>query len=367
MSMTFTEYNQEINKLKNSMQEMITGIKPKGIGTSSANGIIERFFPDIVECWYDIHYDRNIMYGIKVGRRSIVKSVDGGDNWEEVWEKPWPGEPWLHKGITTKSGYHYIWTNPAGNVYRVAPDWSSYEIVMTADNIMYPPFSNDLGVAEKDGMIFIAEYWNQAHKIWKSEDDGLTWNVVLDDAEVFHYHSVQVDPYTGHLWACAGDVGEEVKIFKSTNDGETWSVVATGSQDYRSCGLVFFKDFILWATDGNAVSYQNKIFKTGKDVWDPVEVGEIESPSFGNFRARDGRAYIQTLGELREYSIIYMTDGTNIKELIRIYGNPESSETHKGFIRVTKPDKDNRIMFRVINSSIGHDTCGTMLLPFSYV
>jgi len=118
---------------------------------------------------------------------------------------------------------------------------------------------------DKEGVIYYGEYFHNINRIpisiFKSTDNGKSWIVAytFKGGEMGHIHSIQLDPYTNRLWLLTGDIGKECIIAYSEDGFGTIQFVYRGVQKYRTCNLLFYKDFIVFATDSQYE--QNKIRK----------------------------------------------------------------------------------------------------------
>ena len=65
--------------------------------------------------------------------------------------------------------------------------------------------------------------------IWRSADDGRTWQIIRTTNTHRHIHAVQVDPSSGALYALYGDSGAQVAIERSTDHGASWQTVCSGT------------------------------------------------------------------------------------------------------------------------------------------
>lgn len=117
-------------------------------------------------------------------------------------------------------------------------------------------------------------------RLMRSTDDGLTWNAVLTrtNAQIRHWHSVQMDMYTGEWIATSGDTDAQVEWWKSSN-GTSWTCIVggdsgvPGSQMYRTLGLFFTQDEYVWASDNPLWGYdQNFVCRVQKD--DPSKISK---------------------------------------------------------------------------------------------
>ncbi len=126
------------------------------------------------------------------------------------------------------------------------------------------------GIDEKDGTIIIAEYCQDTDpfaRVFRSKTDGKTWDIVFyqrargsESPQVRHFHTLQVDPYTGEWYLSSGDHWSESKVWKSKDDGDTWiDVTDYNLYDippqirtqslFRLTSFWFTPEYICWATD----------------------------------------------------------------------------------------------------------------------
>lgn len=125
--------------------------------------------------------------------------------------------------------------------------------------------SRPMNVCEDtDGSLYFGEYFANMEKksvhIYKSTDKGKSWNVcyTFPEGNINHIHGIFLDPFTNRMWFATGDRKNEC-IIGNTEDGfNTVTEVFRGGQDYRSCVLFFYKDFIVYGTDSQ---YQKNVLK----------------------------------------------------------------------------------------------------------
>src|SRR5690606_2525577 len=124
-------------------------------------------------------------------------SYDHGRSWKKVYTN----NAGIRRFYTLKSGYHII-NHVNARLRRIAPDFSSGDDWLGAS--IATCLNSSYGIADNgNGTIMYAEYGTtagQEYRIWKSTDDGQTWSICVDGTQVRHWHSVQVDPYTGYFW-----------------------------------------------------------------------------------------------------------------------------------------------------------------------
>lgn len=110
-----------------------------------------------------------------------------------------------------------------------------------------------------NGHIFFGEYFQNMKKeavnIYGSEDNGQIWKVVytFEASNINHVHGLFFDKYTNRLWVLTGDRENECIIGYTEDEFKTFHEVLRGGQEYRSCQLFFYKDFIVYATDSQYI------------------------------------------------------------------------------------------------------------------
>ena len=114
------------------------------------------------------------------------------------------------------------------------------------------------------GNIYFGEYFQniekQAVNIYRSSDNGLSWHVAYTfaEGEINHVHGVFFDKYTNRIWVATGDRESECIIGYTEDEFKTFKEVYRGGQEYRTCQLFFYKDFIVFGTD---TQYQQNVIK----------------------------------------------------------------------------------------------------------
>lgn len=116
------------------------------------------------------------------------------------------------------------------------------------------------------GSVFFGEYFANINKeevnIYGSEDGGYHWNVVFTfpKGEINHIHGLFYDKYTDKIWFCTGDREDECIIGYTEDEFKTIVEVFRGGQEYRTCNLFFYKDFIVFGTDSQYIVNEIKMF-----------------------------------------------------------------------------------------------------------
>lgn len=114
------------------------------------------------------------------------------------------------------------------------------------------------------GNIYFGEYFQNmeklAVKIYCSEDNGQTWNFIyiFSEGNINHIHGLFFDKYTNRIWVATGDRENECIIGYTEDEFKTFAEVFRGGQEYRTCQLFFYKDFIVFGTD---TQYEQNVIK----------------------------------------------------------------------------------------------------------
>lgn len=114
------------------------------------------------------------------------------------------------------------------------------------------------------GKLFFGEYFQnmgkEAVNIYGSEDNGQTWNIVytFPEGSINHVHGLFFDKYTNRIWVATGDRVNECIIGYTEDEFRSFVEVFRGGQEYRTCQLLFYKDFIVFGTD---TQYQQNVIK----------------------------------------------------------------------------------------------------------
>lgn len=105
------------------------------------------------------------------------------------------------------------------------------------------------------GKIIFGEYGANrnlaAVPIHLSINSGKSWEEVylFSPGEIKHIHCVSWDPYTGEVWVMTGDYEGQCKILVCDEELNIKECMGDGGQDWRTCGVVFEKDFVYWFMD----------------------------------------------------------------------------------------------------------------------
>lgn len=116
----------------------------------------------------------------------------------------------------------------------------------------------------RNGHIFFGEYFQNmeevAVNVYGSMDGGRTWEVVytFPAGNINHVHGLFLDPYTDRIWVLTGDRENECIIGWTDDEFKTLHEELRGGQEYRSCQLFFYKDFIVYATDSQYIENETR-------------------------------------------------------------------------------------------------------------
>lgn len=173
------------------------------------------------------------------------------------------------------------------------------------------------------GKLYFGEYFQNMEKeavhIYCSSDNGRTWNVVYTFAigEINHIHGVFFDMYTGRIWVVTGDRENECIIGYTEDEFQTFTEVFRGGQEYRTCQLFFYQDFIVFATDSQYI--QNRIKKFDRKTLEITELQDIQGSAIKGGQVGDV-SFLSTTVEPSEvntdkYAYLWVTkDGLHWEE-----------------------------------------------------
>ena len=305
--------------------------------------------------WYDT--DRKILYAT-YNNNVLQKSTDEGQTWQSVLT----ASSTIMNVYTLKSGAHLVYLS-SGDLMRVTADWQNSQIVESG---VTGGLNSALSIADDGDTILWGEYgWESGmqYRMLKSTDDGLTWETSHDGSEIRHWHSVQLDPYTGEFWACAGDGSTENRILKSSDSGATWQVMTQGSQQSRAVGMVFFKDYVMWAMDSTV---SPKVIKADRATFQEIVVGDApnSNPVLGVSKTVDGKMLGWTRVEQnsvnRENCHIFVSDGETVEVVSQFAIKEEivGTTSSDGFYICSELDDENKMYLWPSGLKIGDGTFG---------
>ena len=130
------------------------------------------------------------------------------------------------------------------------------------------------------GNIYFGEYFQnmekQAVNIYCSKDNAQTWNIAytFEAGNINHIHGLFFDKYTDRIWVATGDRENECIIGYTEDEFKTFKEVFRGGQEYRTCQLFFYNDFIVFGTDTQYE--QNVIKKFDRETLEITELQKVQ-------------------------------------------------------------------------------------------
>jgi len=118
---------------------------------------------------------------------------------------------------------------------------------------------------DRNDRIYFGEYFSNSKKkavnIYHSHDRGVNWEIVytFPEGNINHIHGLFLDPYTNLIWVATGDRENECIIGYTSDGFGTFNIAFRGGQDYRAANLLFYKDFIIYATDSQYIKNEIKM------------------------------------------------------------------------------------------------------------
>lgn len=173
------------------------------------------------------------------------------------------------------------------------------------------------------GKLFFGEYFQnmdkQAVNIYCSEDNAQSWHIAytFKEGEINHIHGLFLDKYTNRIWVATGDRENECIIGYTEDEFMSFVEVFRGSQEYRTCQLFFYKDFVVFGTD---TQYElNAIKKFDRKTLEITELQEVQGSVIKGGQVGDV-AFVSTTVEPSEvntdkYAHLWVTkDGLHWEE-----------------------------------------------------
>ena len=130
------------------------------------------------------------------------------------------------------------------------------------------------------GNLYFGEYFQnmdkQAVHIYCSKDNAQSWQIAytFEAGNINHIHGVFFDKYTDRIWVATGDRENECIIGYTEDEFTSFKEVFRGGQEYRTCQLFFYKDFIVFGTDTQYE--QNVIKKFDRQTLEITELQKVQ-------------------------------------------------------------------------------------------
>ncbi len=163
-----------------------------------------------------------------------------------------------------------------------------------------------MGICQDDaGRIYLGEYWSnrerEAVRLWRSDDDGVTWHTVhiWPAGSARHVHFVQFDPYEKLIWLGTGDRDAECRLLFSRDGGESFELAGGGSQIWRAVSVMFTPEAIFWGTDIgiDRDDQPNYLVRWDRSTGLLSKLIPIDGPAYYSARSTQGIAAVATAVE----------------------------------------------------------------------
>jgi len=150
------------------------------------------------------------------------------------------------------------------------------------------------------GQVWFGEYGVDRatdSRVLVGREDGTRWEVAYTfprsgrPGGVRHVHGVQVDPYTGRIWAVTGDRPDESRIGWLGGEGG-FTTAGTGSRHWTAVSLMFTERSVLWGTD--ALREPCGVFRWDRGTGATEQIAELGGPVFHSAVLADGRLLVAT-------------------------------------------------------------------------
>jgi photosystem II stability/assembly factor-like uncharacterized protein len=125
-----------------------------------------------------------------------------------------------------------------GKTWQISHDWSFWR--MTED--------------EERHILYAGNYSPQRHpvymaKVFKSSNEGKTWETIFADDRLDHIHSVAWDPVYHNLYLSAGDTSYRGQAY-SSDFGRSWHWLNSGGKQGHT-DIAISAQHVFWGTDDN--------------------------------------------------------------------------------------------------------------------
>ncbi len=182
----------------------------------------------------------------------LYRSVDYGDTWEKVYQFDTriEGMHVTYNNVLIISTSKDRWDKAAnGELWRSDNQGKDFHRVLKLES---GAASNWNITSDTEGYIFVSEYGykslpNNARRIYRSKDHGLTWEKIYEPEEVqgYHNHVITIDQENNNtIYQVIGD--NVKKIIMSTDRGNTWEEILSG---YHPTSALQIDQYMLWGLD----------------------------------------------------------------------------------------------------------------------
>ena len=192
-----------------------------------------------------------VLWAIPQRTGQLLRSDNQGGNWTPVYEflKPIRAVHIDQAGnifvSVTMGRFDPVGT---GEIFRSSDGGETFTSVLALKS----GGAENWNIASRDGLMFISEYGykgrgDNARRIYRSQDWGLTWEIVFDPGPRYNYHLHKILILDdGTIYQSVGD-GRNAEILRSLDNGDTWHTAVSGLQPTSA---IVLEDYILWGLDG---------------------------------------------------------------------------------------------------------------------
>lgn len=202
--------------------------------------------------------------------------------------------------------------NETSKLYRSTDNglsWSADPVLDPCPGYLAKGFLESL-----DGTLFFVSY-SKDGKIYRSDNDGISFYIVNTIRDILHFHQIQEDPYNpGTLYITTGDSDIESRVYKSTDKCENMTVFGQGAQMWRAVSLLFTKDYLYWGMDSTDSTQPAYIIRCARDNPVPELLKKVNAPIYYAWKTARGELLFATNPESNgsQYpavNIYYSRDG----------------------------------------------------------
>lgn len=305
----------------------------------------------MINCFYRVAANDTLL--LASNANILYKSTNHGESWIEI--HCFVGE-WIQSIYFKDRNTVFIGTsilNQPGKLYRTSDLINFAPVLTTTYNNEF--FSN-LGISWSGSIIYAGEYKEFSDTtqyvdiyVWKSNDNGSTWNRLLNLTDVIghkvrHVHLAAVDPFTNDVYVTTGDNPNNGTIIFSQDGGSTWKkLVASPWRIYHPwfepyaefdapVSVLFSQDYIYFGSDTPNHGIIWRYRRTQDEFGDLqpmlyIPNSIIKLTGFFGMTLKDSVVYFISSGWDSAPSSVWVSD-TRFKRSIKLFDLPASWYTN---------------------------------------
>lgn len=198
----------------------------------------------------------------------------------------------IRTGIVMDNGYVFVGRTYNNSVYRSTDHGATFSI-----NLVLQPSAFLWGIAASGSYIYAGDYGMPAADyccVYYSDDYGDSWSEawrsVYEVSVGMHLHRIGIDPYTGYVYATAGD-----EFFQTVRSTDSTTFSRWGPQRRHTC-MAFDESNIYFGDDPKGLFY---IYNRTTEVWTTTLLGtySLSSPLYEIVVGDDGVLYTRTFDD----------------------------------------------------------------------